>query len=116
MSKKKVLIVDDDDDVQAFYRRTLNDKVLLLSALTIKEAEELFATNPDLDAIVMDACVPEAPPTTIPLVRKMRETFDGPMIASSGDKDYRQMLVNAGCDHESKKGLVPQKLLEVLGL
>jgi DNA-binding NarL/FixJ family response regulator len=113
---KKVLIVEDSQGYQRDYARALTGKVEILAALTIDDAEDLFVENPDISAIVMDACVPGDDPTTPPLVRKIRETFTGPMIAASSDWDYRQELVAAGCDHEVPKGRVPAKLIEVLGL
>ena len=116
MSKKKVLVVDDWERMHSMWKQKLNNKVTILSAFTIEQAEKIFATNPDCSAIVIDACVPGTSPTTLPLVRKIRETFGGPMIAISGQKSYRWKLMQAGCDHESTKGTLPQKVLEVLGI
>jgi|SRR3989338_2547224 len=113
---KKVLVVEDEEYIYEDWRRELGNKVVLISALSIKEAEEHFTANPDIAAIVMDACVPGDEPTTLPLVRKFRETFTGPMIAISSVGSYRQELIEAGCDHESEKADLPQKLIEVLGL
>ena len=113
---KKVLVVEDEEYLHGKWNRELDGKVVLVSALSIEEAEEKFTTNPDIDAIVMDACVPGDSPTTPPLVRKLRETFTGPMIAISSLGSYRRQLVQAGCNHESTKDSLPQKLIEVLGL
>jgi len=113
---KKVLVVEDQDYLHDKWHRELNGKVVIVSALSIKEAEEQFAANPDIAAIVMDACVPGDSPNTPLLVRKFRRTFTGPMIAISSMSNYRAELVDAGCDHESTKDLLSQKLLEVLGL
>ncbi|MEK7645673.1 MAG: hypothetical protein AAB374_00995 [Patescibacteria group bacterium] len=90
--------------------------MVIVSAFSIEEAEEQFAANPDIVAIVMDACVPGDRPTTPSLVQKLRSTFTGPMIAASSMSDYRRRLLAAGCDHESVKEEVPQMLLEILGL
>jgi hypothetical protein len=113
---KKVLIVEDSRGWQSDYARQLNGRVQILAALTIKEAEELFAANPDINAIVMDACVPGDSPTTPPLVRKIRETFAGPMIAASGAVWFRKQLMECGCDHQADKDDVPAKVIEVLSL
>jgi CheY-like chemotaxis protein len=112
----KVLIVEDEGYLHDEWRRELNNKVVLISALSIREAEEQFTANSDISAIVMDACVPGDSPTTPHLVRKFRKTFAGPIIAISNFSEYRAKLVSAGCDHESRKDALPQKLLEVLGL
>ena len=113
---KKVLVVEDEEYLHSRWHRELDSKVVLVSALSIEEAEEKFTANPDIDAIVMDVCVPGNEPTTLPLVRKFRSTFAGPMIAISSLSEYRAKLVSAGCDHESRKDTLPAKLLEVLGL
>lgn len=112
----KILIVEDRQFYHELWSRSLGDKVLILGAYTIEEAEALFAANPELALIVMDACVPGDWPTTLPLVRKIRETFSGPMIAVSSESAYRRKLMERGCDHESDKDDLPQKILEILGL
>ncbi len=113
---KKVLIVEDEECKYDRWRREFDNKVELIFAPSIEEAEEQFTASPDIDAIVMDACVPGDSPTTPPLVRKFRETFTGPIIAISSLPEYRAKLVSAGCDHESTKDAMPMKVLEVLGL
>ena len=113
---KKILAVEDLQHKQDEWRSALNGRVDFLSALTIKEAIELFDNNPDVDVVVMDACVPGDTPTTQGLIRKIRETFKGPMIACSSDSSYRRLLMSCGCDHQALKDDVPTKVLEVLGL
>jgi DNA-binding response OmpR family regulator len=114
MNAPRVLVVDDDRGVHAKLRRALSDKVMLISALSIKTAKEKFAKNPDVAAIVMDACVPGNSSTTLPLVCEIRKTFTGPMIAASGSEHYRQQLLRAGCNYESEKDALPAKILSVL--
>lgn len=113
---KKVLVVEDEKHWWGRWRRELDGKVILLCVPSIEEAEEQFAANSDIAAIVMDACVPGDLPTTPLLVWKLRQTFTGPMIAISSLGKYRRQLVQAGCDHESTKDALSAKLLEVLGL
>ena len=117
MAKPKVLIVEDNFDIQRNYREALESVAEVLSAYTIKEAEELFATNPDIVAITMDACVPGGKPNTQHLVRMMRATFSGPMIAASSDSYYCGLLKDAGCSHScDQKWMLPKELKMVLGL
>ena len=113
---KKVLIVEDEQNRYYDWHRELENKVVLIFASSFEEAEKQFTANPDIAAIVMDACVPGDWPNTPPLVRKIRETFMGPMIAISSYEKYREELLQAGCDHESTKDGMPAKVLEVLGL
>ena len=113
---KKILIVEDDTYYYNEWRLELEGMVVLIFASSIKEAEQQFTTNPDLSVIVMDACVPGDRPTTPPLVQKFRETFSGPMIAISGSEQYRNQLMQAGCDHKSTKEEMSAKVKEVLHL
>jgi len=118
---RKVLVVDDDEiryDLWCYELedKGLEDKVALISAFSIGEAERQFAAHPDIDAIVMDACVPGNRPTTQLLVRKLRGVFDGPMIAISSIPSYRMELVQAGCSYECTKEILIEKLIEILDL
>lgn len=114
---KKVLIVEDEAWRYDDWCQKLDSKVILLFASSIREAEKQFATNPDLDAIVVDACVPGGVPNTTHLIQKFRETFHGPMIAISSSWAYLKQLLDAGCNHCCpEKEDVPAKVLEVLGL
>jgi len=112
----KVLIVEDMKSFHRLWNLMLHSKIELLSAISIDEAEKSFADNPDVAAIAMDGCVPGRHINTLPLVRKMRETFKGPMIAIASDYDHRKELMQAGCDYEVDKNSLPEKLIEVLRL
>lgn len=115
--KKRVLIVEDNDVLQECWRDRLGDKIEIVSALTIEEAEAQFDANPDFAAIAMDACVPGGEINTQPLVRKIRSSgFAGPMIAMSNESKFNDMLVEAGCNHKSEKARMPKLLLEILCL
>lgn len=113
---KKVLIVEDDFGLQASWKRDLESSVILFAADSINAAEKLFTENQDIDLVVMDACVPGDSPTTIPLIHKIRETYKGPMIATSSISAYRKMLMEAGCNIECIKQDVVKKVLEVLSI
>ena len=115
-SIKKVLIVDDDVEQHDRWRNALGGKAVLLNAFSIEEAREKFEANSDIDAIVMDACVPGHSPNTLFLVREFKKTFTRPMIAVSSDPDYLTILVNAGCTHKSKKNELPHRIIEILSL
>lgn len=113
----KVLIIEDDEDCQENYNYWFTKNgVLPISAFSISEAKEQFAAHSDIAAIVVDACVPGNEPNTAPLVRKFRETFSGPMIAVSSKGEFRRQLMEAGCNYESLKEDLHNKLFEVLGL
>ena len=115
----KVLYVEDKKAFHRWNKEILadeTDKVELISAFSINEAREKFRETPNLAAIAVDACVPGSDPNTMALVQWFRETFPGPMIAVSCVEMYREKLMEAGCDFESDKEPLPEKILEVLGL
>lgn len=124
MVKPKILVVEDLWPVQDFLQRSLSTKVKFLSAFTIKEARALFAGNPDVKLIVMNACVPEdaeSPrphaPNTPSLVKEFRQSFKGPMIAMSNVFEYQDMLMDAGCNYKrNDKVHLPEEILKILGI
>jgi hypothetical protein len=112
----KVLAIEDDWHYHDYWKEKLGDKVELISAFSIEEAEEKFAANPDVAAIVVNACVRSDEPNTPPLVRKFRATFTGPMFAVSCLSAYKKKLMLAGCDYQSGRGDLPEILGRVLGI
>lgn len=113
---KKVLVVEDSKQWSGLIKRALENKLLVFQAFTTEEAEVALKLHPDLAVILMDACVPGDNPNTMWLVRKMRETFKGPIIAISRVPEYRKKLIEAGCDYESEKDEAAQKVLELVGV
>ncbi|MDP2668341.1 MAG: response regulator [bacterium] len=117
MPKKcKVLVVEDKERYQYGWADALGEKIEVLHAFTIEEGRRLFDANPDIDAVVMDACVPGNEPNSIPLVKYIRKSFKGPVIAASTEKIFRERLIEAGCNFESEKDRVPAIVNEVLAL
>lgn len=116
----KVLLVEDEKDMQRlweiFLKRyyTGEEKLALLHAFSLDEAEKLFGNHPDITIIVMDACVPGRSPNTHALVKSFRRYFQGPMIAVSGVPRYQEELMDAGCSHMASKSELPAKVLEIL--
>ena len=111
----KILIVEDDETVQLAWKGLLLATTLLevIQAFSIEEAEKVFNENSDLSAIAVEACVPGTEPNTMNMVLKFRKTFTGPMIAISGRDDFNQILMSAGCDHETGKGKLVKKIKEI---
>lgn len=112
--KPKVLIVEDDDLCQTMYTDCLGKTTEILSATTLEDGKRLFDENPDIAIVVMDACVPGGKPNSMKLVKHIRKTFSGPMIAASSDSDYQDILVEAGCSLKSPKYEVPSLVRELL--
>ncbi len=115
--KKVVLHVEDKLLYQDLLAADLRRFAEVIRASSIIEAEAKFAANQGvIDVIVMDACVPGETPNTLPLVALIRQTFKGPMIASSGFPGFRKDLMAVGCDSESPKEEVGAAVLSALGL
>ena len=119
---KKILIVEDTQLWVDFYQQGLEGKdVTIISALTVEEAETAFFANSNIDLIVMDFSVPRTRTSkltvdTLPLVRKFRETFPGPMIAASLSLFSSKILINMGCNSMSSKEDVPGNVISILCL
>lgn len=106
--KPKILIVEDYASYRDLCHKGLKEALgeegyIGLEAATHQQAEEIFAQNPDISVIIMDACLDGNTPDTLDLIKKFRETFRGPMVAASTDSDHNTLLCNAGCDLRVKK-------------
>jgi DNA-binding response OmpR family regulator len=111
----KVLVVEDFDPYFKMIDRELSGKVEVLRAATLEEGDNLFQSNPDIDLIIMDACVPGHKPNAMPLVKKIVGTgFTKPIIACS--TTWTGELLKAGATHESDKDRVAKITLELLNL
>ena len=114
---KKVLVVEDYDDYYRLAEKGLAGKVEIMRAETLSEGRKLFQENPDVDLIIMDACVPGDKPNSMPLVAEIIESgYDKPIIASSSMPFYTNKLVEAGATHEADKMEAPKLALGLLGL
>jgi len=111
---KKVLIIEDGAVFQGLWEMELEGKVLLFQAVSIEEAKNIFYQNPDLSIITMDACVPGDEPNTLPLVKEMRETYSGLIIATSSDDNFCESLIKAGCNYGISKENVAEEILRVI--
>jgi len=116
MPKKKVLIVEDKANYSFVWCKKLKDQFEIVLAESIKEAEHIFKKDSSFDLIVMDCCVPGDVPNTMDLVKMIRKTYHGPILANSSLDDYIDILIMAGADHRSDKHSVPGKVITILGL
>ena len=112
---KKILFIEDDENWQTNYKDIFEDTATILQATTLKDAEELFLKHPDVDIIVVDGCLNENDVLdTLPLIKKIRETYKGPMIAASGHEEFRHKMVLAGCNKQREKYDVIDLIREML--
>lgn len=119
----KVLVVDAEKDRHDGLFAELGDKVglngeiALLSALSQREAEDLFfANHNEIAAVVVAPCVSGEEPNTLPLVRTLRMRTSKPIIVVSNDIGHRQLLAEAGCDYQATRATLVTTLLLALDL
>ena len=115
MSRPKVLIVEDDTAALMRMEMKLHRHCELLTATTQDRATELFDDyQGQIDLIVMDACVPGHTINTLDFVKKIRVSYQGPIIASSSDEKLNELLTDAGCDSGCNKSDIVKMVLETL--
>ena len=112
---KKVLVVEDLEDLYSRVEKRLHEKVSILWADSLEKAWSIFEGNPDIDLIVMDACVHGNKPDSMPLVARIKESgYGGPIIAWSSSSSGRQALLKAGATHEVDKGMGIQEIVDLV--
>lgn len=111
----KILMVEDDRDVIRAWSLWLRQESIMLVASTVEQASELFIQNPDICLIVMDGCLTGFELETVDLIKKFRQTFAGPIVAASANRDYCLRMMEAGCSHDAgRKDKVPELVLSLL--
>lgn len=116
-SAPKVLIADDLTWVIQDWESTLSEYgIEVVKATTIRELCEVFlAHEHEIEAIILDGCMPGDSPNTIPFVHIAREIgFDKPIIAASGLERYRDWMVRAGCSHQAPKEQAAELVADLL--
>uniref|UniRef100_A0A7C4M586 Response regulator n=1 Tax=candidate division CPR3 bacterium TaxID=2268181 RepID=A0A7C4M586_UNCC3 len=99
----KILLVEDEPIFANLIKNEIKkERVTILWAENIAEAEEYFSQNPDISLIIMDANVPNKL-NAIPLIKEIRKTFNGPIIAFSSYAHYNDILFESGCDYKLLK-------------
>ena len=101
----KILIVEDHADQAETIRYILAADLpgsTIVIAPTIKEAQKVFLESPDFTVIFMDGNMGHE--TTLDLIRSMRQSHRGPMVAFSQSVALRLQQLQAGCDYLFNKG------------
>lgn len=114
-----VVLVIDSVAVWPFrYQNALKGRACILSALSLETGEGTFYQySADISAVVISACGGSRNnPGVLTLVRRMRASFSGRIIATGGSMKYYQELADAGCNHHLLKRSVPAFLENILDL
>lgn len=111
-----VLLVEDDNLQSRMVERQLRGVAQVITCSTQEEAITLFVQHPNIALILLDGCVPGFSLNTIPLLQQFRMTFTGPIVAMSGNRSYRQIMMEHGCTHECGKSDVGYMVRSILGI
>lgn len=120
--KRSILLVEDVEDVHTLVQdfvETIPPGYVLLSALTLKQGEDLFRGHaPEIAAILMDGCVDVqgARPDTLDLIRTIRSSgWRGPIISITSLPDLWPAMNKAGCTAYCPKIKIFEQLPALLG-
>ncbi len=112
-----VLLIEDDLGQLREWVESLDGfEINIETATSISQAETEFPKK-KWALVVVDGCIGGDDFNSPPLISKMRETYSGPMIATSKSSDLCEAMVNAGCDYRvEKKCFVPANIVHILKL
>lgn len=118
MQQKIVLVIDDNKGIhQSLAMMTGRTfPIVFIAATTLVEAKLRFQEHIDtIDAVLMDGCIESRECDTLPLLEMIsRSRYHGPVIAISGDRHNRQLMVLHGASGACDKHEVRDKLEEML--
>lgn len=113
----KILVVEDNEPDFSDMELGLSNLAVVFWAETLEKGEACFRENPDVDLIIMDACVPGNEPNSMPLIASILASgYTKPIIAISGMANFSRMLVTAGATHEATKQGVVKMARDLLNL
>lgn len=119
---KTALIVEEYEPLQKmfmtmaqYYHQAGVAEFQLLFAGSLQEARDVLHAR-GADAIAFSSSsLPDG--RSVELIQELaRRGCQQPMIAASGNEDERALQMKAGCQHESAKNVLVEKLAEVMGL
>ena len=100
----KILVIDDDPQFHMVFKQMIESAIprpIVISAYNLTDAKTIYEKHRDVKVIIMDGCLDSAEPNTAPLVREIRKTYQGIIVANSSNEDGQKQLVEAGCRHAS---------------
>lgn len=110
---KRILMVDDDTSTLFAYSRYFKKKGLILdSAGTLAEGEELF-TREDYEIVILDMSLPDGCGLdTIPTLRAQKPNVTIAVVTGTQDPETMEKARAAGADHYFTKPLSIGTLVE----
>jgi hypothetical protein len=116
--EKKIIIIGDFYDELIKSRQDFFDSgVDIFCPPGIVEFNAIWEFSHNFDLIIINGYYQNGSEgEIISLVKKIRLTFNGPIIAVFLDFDFNDWLIQLGCDYEVKKEDVSKKVKEILFL
>ena len=103
----KILVVEDDPQVQDLYKDVLEmeygNKIVVLQAFLIAEAEAVWAGHNDIDLVILDGFIEAEGRTTGGFAKKVLERPGVKVIGCSGHHAHQAALSVAGVPIVLKK-------------
>jgi len=97
----RILIIDDDAIVLSTLSVTLERQGFrVIKAKSLTEGLRAYQENPDFFAILFDGWL-GGNTDSCDLIRTIKESYGGHMIAMSSDDDTRIRQMEAGCTHDA---------------
>jgi hypothetical protein len=114
----KILMIERQECWHRFLVDALRGQPFkVFSALNVEQGRQFFAENPDVDIIVISDCVPmgkeEVENALLDFVREIRKNFLGKIVATSSNCIYGDQLVKAGCDFQTVKSHLSERIFEI---
>lgn len=115
-----ILVVEDEIrfvDLLKCWLETPEGVFDVLHAEDLDTGSKLFNENSNkINLVVVDACVPGSHPNSMLLIKEIiRSGFKGPVVATSSNPDFNNILIEAGATHKVAKGKTGPFVLELLG-
>ena len=112
---KRILIIEDNAEQQRAFFLRLSRHFDLVQAFSIIEPGISNLLESKYDLIAIDGCVPGDNFNTGPLIARIRQSHDCPLVAISSSHELRLKMRELGCTHECEKTELARQIVMILG-
>jgi len=108
-----ILLIEDTESVFSTWQDQLEANGHEVHIATTPEKALTVFRERNWDIIVLDGCIGGHEFNCLPVLKEIRKSFSGPIVAASSDEELRASMMIQGCTHESPK---PYVLAELRGI
>ncbi|HDQ16848.1 MAG TPA: response regulator [Candidatus Vogelbacteria bacterium] len=112
----KIILIEDATplhEVLGVVVRKRGGDSQVVTADNLEKAEEVIQSNLDADILILDGSIIGG--NTVPLLKKIRNKFEGKIIAFSGDPKIQAKLLKNGADIQMDKSQLAQ-IFEIISV